>query len=91
MDGSKARIRRCAKMGYSTSTAELRSLLAVAAGLRRLAGDRLAIRSDKRLYLTAAATLEARADRIAFTLPGKSESDDRNADAALHQPVDMLV
>lgn len=78
-------------MAYSTSTGELRSLLAVAAGLRQLADDALAIRSDKRLYLTAAATLEARANRIASTVPGKTESDDRNADAALHRPVDMLV
>lgn len=78
-------------MGYFASTGELRSLLSVAAGLRQLASDKLAVRSDKRLFLTAAATLEARADRIASTLPGQDDARDRDVDAALHRPVDMLV
>src|SRR5690606_12850384 len=87
--GSKADIRRCGTMGYSAST--LRDLLAVAASLRRLAQDRLAARSDKRLYLTAAAALEARANRMASSLPGEDETYDRDSDAALHRPVDLLV
>lgn len=73
------------------ATMELRSLLAVAAGLRHVADDRLVVRTDKRLYLTAAAALEARANRMASSLPGEDEAYDRETDAALHRPVDMLV
>ena len=78
-------------MGYFAGISELRSLLAVAAGLRQLADDRLAYRNDKRLYLTAAATLEARANRMASSLPDDSKIYDHATDAALHRPVDMLV
>jgi hypothetical protein len=78
-------------MGYFAGTSELRSLLAVAAGLRRLANDRLVVCNDKRLYLTIAAALEARANRMASSLPDDGNSYDRATDAALHRPVDMLV
>lgn len=78
-------------MAYPASTMELRSLLSVAAGLRHLADDGRVVRMDKRLYLTAAAALEARANRIASSLPGEDETYDRETDAALHRPVDMLV
>jgi hypothetical protein len=78
-------------MGYFAGISELRSLLAVAAGLRQLADDRLVVRDDKRLYLTAAAALEARANRLASTLPDDNRAYDRATDAALHRPVDMLV
>lgn len=78
-------------MAYPASTMELRNLMAVAAGLRRLADDRRVVRNDKRLYLTAAAALEARANRMASSLPGEDASYDSERDAALHRPVDMLV
>ena len=78
-------------MGYFAGITELRGLLAVAAGLRQLADDRLMVRNDKRLYLTAAAALEARANRMASSLPDDSKTYDRATDAALHRPVDMLV
>ena len=78
-------------MGYFADITELRGLLAVAAGLRQLADDRLVVRNDKRLYLTAAAALEARASRMASSLPDDSKTYDRATDAALHRPVDMLV
>lgn len=79
-------------MGYAAATTtELRSLLTVAARLRQLADDRLVVRNHKRLYLTAAAALEARANRMASSLPGEDEAYDRETDAALHRPVDMLV
>lgn len=78
-------------MGYFAGIGELRRLLAVAAGLRQLAADRLVYRNDKRLYLTAAAALEARANRMASSLPDDGKSFDRATDAALHRPVDMLV
>lgn len=78
-------------MGYFASTSELRNLLGVAAKLRQIAGDRLVVRNDRRLYLTAAATLEARAHRMASSLPGQDEVHDRETDALLHRPVDMLV
>lgn len=78
-------------MGYFAGTGELRSLLSVAAGLRQAAADRLVVRNDKRLYLTAAAALEARANRLASSASGKDAAFDRESDAALHRPVDMLV
>lgn len=78
-------------MGYFAGTSELRSLLAVAAGLRHLADDGSVYRNDKRLYLTAAAVLEARANRLASSVPGESKSYDRASDAALHRPVDVVV
>ena len=78
-------------MGYFAGIGELRRLLAVAAGLRQLAADRLVHRNDRRLYLTAAAVLEAQANHLASTLPGDNRTYDRATDAALHRPVDMLV
>jgi hypothetical protein len=63
-------------MGYAANTGELRNLLMVAAGLRQLAEDRLVARMDRRLYLTAAAALEARANRMASTLPGQNDGYD---------------
>jgi len=78
-------------MAYHASTMELRSLLSVAAGLRQLADNGLVVRMDKRLYLTAAAALEARANRMASSLPGEEETHDRETDAALHRPVDIRV
>jgi hypothetical protein len=78
-------------MGYPVPTRTLRTLLAMAAGLRQLAGGRLMARSDKRLYLTAAAALEARANRMASSLPGEDKAYDHDTDAALHRPVDLLV
>lgn len=78
-------------MGYFAGTGELRKLLGLAAGLRRLADDRFLSRSDKRLYLTTAAALEARANRLASSLPGDAQSHDQEKDAALHRPVDLLV
>lgn len=78
-------------MGYFAGTSELRNLLGVAAKLRQLASDRLVVRGDKRLYLIAAAMLEARAHRMATSLPSEDETYDREIDAALHRPVDLLV
>jgi hypothetical protein len=89
--GSQSARWRLGKMGYFAGISELRSLLAVAAGLRQLAGDRLLVRNDKRLYLTAAAALEARANRMASSLPDDGKTYDRATDAALHRPVDLLV
>lgn len=89
--GSKGPAVRCGKMGYSANTSALRSLLTAASGLRQLADDRLVLRSDKRLYLTAAAALEARADHIASSLPGEDTVYDPRTDAILHRPVDLLV
>lgn len=78
-------------MGYPVRITDLRNLLTAAAGLRQLADDRLAVRTDKRLYLTAAAALEARADRIASSPSGELHDYDADIDAALHRPVDMLI
>ena len=89
--GPKAGAVRWAKMAYPASTKELRSLLTVAAGLRHLADDRLVVRTDKRLYLTAAAALEARANRMATSLPGGNDGYDAETDAALHRPVNLLI
>lgn len=89
--GSKARAARCATMGYPANTGMLRSLLTAASGLRQLADDRLVAHGDKRLYLLAAAALEARAGRIATSLPGEEDDYDPATDAALHRPVDLLI
>lgn len=75
-------------MGYFAGVDDLRNLLALASKLRRLADDTLH-RGDKDLYLTAAAVLEARASRMTSFLPGAPY--DRNTDAALHRPVDVIV
>ncbi len=75
-------------MGYFAGTGDLRNLLAVAAKLRRLADDTLHY-DDSKLYLTAAAMLEARAERMASHLP--DEPYDRALDAVLHRPVDMKI
>ncbi|HEX2760143.1 MAG TPA: hypothetical protein VHM27_06490, partial [Rhizomicrobium sp.] len=75
-------------MGYAANTGTLRSLLTAASGLRQLADDRLVTRGDKRIYLLAAAALEAKAGRIASSLPGDEDDYDPATDAALHRPVD---
>jgi hypothetical protein len=56
--------------------------------LRRLAED-TTYPEDKHLYLTAAAALEARGERMALHLPDAAY--DRAHDAALHRPVDMVI
>lgn len=75
-------------MGYFAGVQDLRNLLSVAARLRRLADD-TSYPNDKHLYLTAAAVLEARGERMALHLP--DEPHDRAEDAALHRPVDMMI
>lgn len=75
-------------MGYFAGVRDLRNLLAVAAKLRCLADDTLH-QDDRNLYLTAAAVLEARAERMASHLP--DEPYDRELDAGLHRPVNMVV
>ncbi len=76
------------QMGYFAGVRDLRNLLSVAAKLRRLADDTW-YPNDKHLYLTAAALLEARGERMALHLP--DEPYDRAQDAALHRPVDMMI
>ncbi len=75
-------------MGYFAGVQDLRNLLSVAAKLRRLADD-TPYPDDKHLYLTAAAVLEARGERMASHLP--DEPYDRARDATLHRPVDMVI
>lgn len=89
--GPKRALRVAEKMGYSANPGTLRSLLTAASGLRQLADDRLVAHGDKRLYLLAAAALEARAGRMASSLPGEDDDYDPATDAALHRPVDLLV
>jgi hypothetical protein len=89
--GPKRAPRVPAKMGYPANTGTLRSLLTAASGLRKLADDRLVAHGDKRLYLLAAAALEARARRMASSLPGEEDGYDPATDAALHRPVDLLI
>ncbi len=75
-------------MGYFAGVRDLRTLLSVAAKLRRLADD-TSYPNDKHLYLTAAAALEAQGERMALRLPDAAY--DRAHDAALHRPVDMVI
>jgi len=75
-------------MGYFAGVQDLRNLLSVASKLRGLADDSQ-LWADKELYLTAAAALEARAERLSSRLP--DETDDRGLEFALHRPVNMLV
>ncbi|HEY0266268.1 MAG TPA: hypothetical protein VGC16_05910, partial [Rhizomicrobium sp.] len=73
-------------MAHSAIAADLRSLMGVAAKLRRLAHESLR-REDRELYLTAAAALEERARHLAAGLP--EDRDDTNDHP--HRPVDLLV
>lgn len=75
-------------MGYFAGVRDLRNLLGVASKLRLLAQDSV-LQDDKSLYLTAAAVLEARAERMAQHLP--EEPHDRARDAALHRPVNVVI
>ena len=72
-------------MGYFAGVQDLRTLLSVAAKLRRLADDTMYPEDN----LTAAAALEARGERMALHLPDAAY--DRAHDAALHRPVDMVI
>jgi hypothetical protein len=75
-------------MGYFAGTSDLRNLLAMAARLRRLA-DETRHPGDRKLYLTAAAVLEARADQLATHPPGNPF--DPALETELHRPVDIRV
>lgn len=75
-------------MGYFAGVQDLRNLMSVASKLRRLADD-AQLQEDKDLYLTAAAALEARAERLSAHLP--DEPYDRKVDFMLHRPVNMTV
>jgi hypothetical protein len=75
-------------MGYFAGVQDLRNLLSVASKLRSLAEDTI-LQDDKDLYLTAAAALEARAERLSSHLP--EEPHDRGLEFLLHRPVNMLV
>ena len=81
-------VHRYRRMGYFAGVQDLRTLFSVAAKLRRLA-DETSYPNDKHLYLTAAAVLEARGERMARHLPDAPY--DRAQDAALHRPVDMMI
>jgi hypothetical protein len=76
-------------MTYPTQARELRHLLSVARKLRELADDINTGDSDRELFLTAAAALEARATWMAAALPG--ERYDARATVHLHKPVDVLI
>lgn len=73
-------------MGYSASADDLRNLLALAGKLRTLALETFNM-ADRDLYLTAAAALEARAHRLATTLP----QDWHDWESDSHQPVNLIV
>ncbi|MEY4707750.1 MAG: hypothetical protein RJB58_1473, partial [Pseudomonadota bacterium] len=64
----RASVRRYQNIGYFAGVQDLRNLLSVAAKLHRLADD-TPYPDDKHLYLTAAAVLEARGERMASHLP----------------------
>lgn len=67
----------------------LRHLLSVARKLRRLAGEMATSDSDRELFLTTAAALEARAGWMAAALPGTPY--DPAATVHLHTHVNLLV
>jgi len=75
-------------MGYFAGTSDLRNLLNMATRLRRLADETLR-NDDRKLYLMAAAVLEARADRMATHLPGTPY--DPALETGLYRPVDIIV
>ena len=76
-------------MAYPSQARELRHILAVARRLRELADDPLTCDSDRELFLTAAAALEARANWMAAALPGERYEPARTVH--LHQPVNLLI
>jgi hypothetical protein len=67
---------------------KLRTLLAVAVALRRLAGD--APVKDASLYLAAAGSRARRAARLAGILP-QEEAPSLPDRTGLHRPVDIFV
>jgi hypothetical protein len=73
-------------MAHSSQARDLRHLLDVARRLHGLADDAMTCDSDRQLFLTAAAALEARASWMAAALPG-----DPAGMVHLHQPVDLLI
>jgi len=66
---------------------ELRSLLALARKLRALAGEPLMAEADRSLYLSAAAALESRANRLATSLPDDFVWDLPDS----HPHIDVLI
>lgn len=74
-------------MRQSTAAHDLRSLLALACQLRALSDQPMAD-ADRTLYRAAAAALEARAKRLATSLPA-ARYDWDGPDG--HRPVDLLI
>ncbi len=64
-------------------------LFGTARKLRPLAADMTTVEADRRLYLTAAAALEARGAWMANALPG--ECYDPARALHMHQPVNIIV
>jgi len=68
---------------------QMRTLLAVAAALRKLSSD--APVNEASLYLAAAGTLARRAARMAGLLPAHDDNASQTPPASLHRPVDLRV
>jgi hypothetical protein len=73
-------------MGHSAIAGDLRNLMGVAIKLRQLA-DQTPPNDDRKLYLTAAAALEQRAQYMAASIT----PDNYDQDTDPHRPVDLIV